>query len=77
MSKKSENLYLKNNDTFLIESNQSKLALKISEDESKISDESNDEERANWGNRLEFLLACVGYSVGLGNVWFVLFIFVN
>uniref|UniRef100_A0A1I8HNQ3 Transporter n=1 Tax=Macrostomum lignano TaxID=282301 RepID=A0A1I8HNQ3_9PLAT len=26
-------------------------------------------ERAEWGNKVEFLLTCVGYAVGLGNVW--------
>ncbi|XP_059488037.1 sodium-dependent proline transporter-like [Neocloeon triangulifer] len=26
-------------------------------------------ERGNWGNRWEFLLSCVGLSVGIGNVW--------
>ncbi len=25
--------------------------------------------RPKWGSRLEFFLACIGYSVGLGNVW--------
>jgi solute carrier family 6 GABA transporter-like protein 6/8/11/12/13 len=41
------------------------------ESETRTSDESwdDDKERGNWGSRLEFLLACVGYSVGLGNVW--------
>ncbi|GFR94641.1 transporter [Elysia marginata] len=27
------------------------------------------EERQNWSKKLEFLLATIGYAVGLGNVW--------
>ena len=27
------------------------------------------EERDGWGNKIEFVLAIVGYAVGLGNVW--------
>ncbi|KAL0832993.1 hypothetical protein ABMA28_001116 [Loxostege sticticalis] len=27
------------------------------------------EERASWGSPVEFILACMGYAVGLGNVW--------
>lgn len=26
-------------------------------------------ERGQWGNKMEFILSCVGLSVGLGNVW--------
>ena len=28
-----------------------------------------DENRGGWGNKFEFVLAIVGYAVGLGNVW--------
>lgn len=26
-------------------------------------------ERGNWGKPIEFLLACMNYALGLGNVW--------
>lgn len=26
-------------------------------------------QRGNWGGKLEFILTCIGYAVGLGNVW--------
>ena len=32
----------------------------------QTSDKEVKEKRAEWGNRIEFLLSCVGYSVGLG-----------
>lgn len=25
--------------------------------------------REQWGNKFEFILACMAYAVGLGNVW--------
>ena len=27
------------------------------------------EDRGGWGNKIEFILATVGFAVGLGNVW--------
>ncbi|KAK7082301.1 hypothetical protein SK128_004894, partial [Halocaridina rubra] len=25
--------------------------------------------RQTWGNKAQFVLACIGYAVGLGNLW--------
>ena len=27
------------------------------------------EDRGQWGSKAEFILSCVGLSVGLGNIW--------
>ena len=35
----------------------------------KDSDAFGDDERGQWGNKAEFMLSCIGLSVGLGNVW--------
>ena len=49
----------------------------ITDEEQVITDEENGDElqveveakRKGWGNKLEYMLATVGFAVGLGNVW--------
>lgn len=30
---------------------------------------SQDPKRGGWANPIEFILSCIGYAVGIGNVW--------
>ncbi len=49
----------------MTEITQSQSPLKNSDDENSACSE----DRQEWGSRMQFFLACIGYSVGLGNVW--------
>lgn len=43
----------------------------LSESQDQLQDDSfsSDSDRGQWGNKAEFMLSCIGLSVGLGNVW--------
>lgn len=41
----------------------------VEDDSYKVEVEVNIEECEKWGKKVEFFLVCIGYVVGLGNVW--------
>lgn len=46
------------------------IAAAMQENESTASKQEDENiERGNWSTKLDFILSCLGYTVGLGNVW--------
>ena len=66
------------NDEYEVELNEPEVELKpppsqtdpsSSDDAVKPMEGGDGGQRGGWGNKIEFILAIIGYAVGLGNVW--------
>ena len=45
------------------------VSLPVNSSTSTVHSGDENPDRGNWGGKVEFLLSCISYAVGLGNLW--------